>query len=75
MKMLTIIATLLLTAGIANSASAATAPVRPTTVGGGVKNPWSMPYTLAIATAVPEPTTLTLLGVGAGAMLIRRRRK
>ena len=55
------------------AALAADAP-KGATVGGGVRNPWTLPYTLAIVT-VPEPTTLGVLGLGCAAMMIRRRER
>jgi hypothetical protein len=62
-------------AALASSSFAATAPAASkttTTIGGGVKNPWTTPYTLAIVT-VPEPASVGILGLGAAALLTRRR--
>jgi hypothetical protein len=60
---------------LATTASATThVSAKPSTVGGGVKNPWTGPYTFAIVT-VPEPTTLGVLGLGAAALVLRRRGK
>jgi hypothetical protein len=45
---------------------------KPSAVGGGIKHPWARPYTIALA--VPEPTSLALLGAGAMSLIMRRRR-
>lgn len=56
------------------ASATAEASAKRSTVGGGVKNPWTGPYTFAIVT-VPEPTTLGVLGLGAAALVFRRRGK
>jgi len=65
---------LLVTAMISSSSMAASSPSpRIPAIGGGVKHPWTPPYMLAIVT-VPEPTTLAVLGIGAAALVVRRRK-
>ena len=74
MKRIACLLSLLAIAALSSPSMAASSPApKTTTVGGGVKRPWTPPYMLAIVT-VPEPTTLAVLGIGAAALVIRRRK-
>lgn len=41
----------------------------------GTASPFISPFTLGVVASVPEPTTMALAGLGAGALLLFRRRK
>ena len=72
MRKLTLLLALVI-AGTFTSAASAAETARTATIGGGVKNPWTLPYSLAVV-AVPEPASVAILGVGAAALLVRRRK-
>jgi len=74
MKRSACLLSLLMIAAFCSPTMAATSPApRTTTVGGGLKRPWTPPYLLAMA-AVPDPTMLAALGMGAAALVIPRRK-
>ena len=73
MKRIACLLALLVVGTLSSTTMAASSPTsRTATVGGGVKHPWTSPYMLAIVT-IPEPTTVAVLGLGAAALVVRRR--